>query len=250
MELRELLEELRSNVLRDVSSSVNGDDEDSLWTDATLVRYLRDAEEKFAAGTLCLRDSITPALAQITLVPGQADYVLDKRVIDIYSALYIGEHNRTQLTATSYNGRFGSRGEFTPNGGYCDPQGRGAPQMYYTDLDTGMIGFYPVPRDEEVPYTVRLQVARRPLKPLNANDLDASPEIPDEYHLDLVEWACWRALRNHDADIDGDPANINIVMARSSAHKKRFEDAVAECRRKMKYMTKQAVQFGPHANWS
>lgn len=250
MELRELLDELRTNVLRDVSTVMNGDDADQLWSDATLVRYLRDAEEKFAAGTLCLRDSITPALTQLTMVSGQADYVLDKRVIDIYSVQYIGRDNRSNLAATSYANRFGARAELTPTMAYDEPRQEGPPRMYYTDLDTGMVGFYPVPGDDEVPYTVRLQVARRPLKPLNANDLDASPEIPDEYHLDLVEWACWRALRNHDADIDGDPANISIVMARSSSHKKRFEDAVAECRRKMKYMTKQAVQFSPLANWS
>lgn len=250
MELRELLDELRGNVLRDVSTVVNGDP-DELWSDATLVRYLRDAEEKFVAGTLCLRDSLTPAVSTITLVSGQADYVLDKRVIDIYNAQFIGaDNNRTLLTPSSYGTRAGSLGELTPNVAMCDPQETGQPRLYYTDRDTGMVGFYPIPGDDQVPYTIRLQVARRPLNPLNANDLDASPEIPDEYHLDLVEWACWRALRNHDADIDGDPANIAIVMARASAHKKRFEEAIAECKRKMKYMTKQLVQFGPHANWS
>ena len=97
---------------------------------------------------------------------------------------------------------------------------------------------------------LRLQVARRPVNPLNRNALDAEPEVPDEYHLDLLEWATWRALRNHDADIDGDPANISIVMARSSSHKKRFDEAVAECKRKNKYMNTQHVEFGVRANWS
>ena len=78
----------------------------------------------------------------------------------------------------------------------------------------------------------------------------AEPEIPEEFHLDLVEWGAWRALRNHDADIDGNPDNIAIVMARASAHKKRFEEAVAECKRKFKYLNTQHVEFGVNANWS
>ena len=86
--------------------------------------------------------------------------------------------------------------------------------------------------------------------PAEVDALDAEPEVPDEYHLDLLEWATWRALRNHDADIDGDPANISIVMARSSSHKKRFDEAVAECKRKNKYMNTQHVEFGVRANWS
>ena len=55
------------NVLRDASTAANGRDvDDSLWSDDALLLYLRDAEEKFVTQTLCLRDSITPAVTQIT----------------------------------------------------------------------------------------------------------------------------------------------------------------------------------------
>ncbi|MNX63515.1 hypothetical protein D3C86_945160 [compost metagenome] len=119
--------------------------------------------------------------------------------------------------------------------------------MFYTDRENNSLGLAPVPTEAA---TLHLQVLRRPLVPLSLNDLDAAPEIPEEYHLDLLEWAAWRALRNHDADLDGDANNIGIVMARSSAHKKRFEDAVAECKRRMKYHNTQHVAFGVNANWS
>lgn len=247
MTLGELLAELRGNILRDVSTIVDGSDSDDLWTDESLIRYIRDAEEKFAAGTLCLRDSVTPALAQITLVSGQGDYTLDRRVIALYSALYNGN---IQMGRCAYATRFGAGNNITPTSAYREPQGVGEPRIYYTDRDTGMVGFYPTPGTEQAGQIVRIQVARRPLVPLTKNDLEAEPEIPEEYHLDLLEWATWRALRNHDADIDGDPANISIVMARSSAHKKRFEDAIAECKRKAKYMSNQHVEFGVRANWS
>lgn len=248
MKLSELLGELRRNVLRDASTAANGRDvDDSLWSDDALLLYLRDAEEKFVTQTLCLRDSITPAVTQITLVEGQTDYALDPRVIACLSALYDG---RFQLGRTNYGTRFGSDAQVTPNSATHEPQSIGEPRLFYTDKDTGYLGVYPIPGATQAGQLIRLQVARRPLEPLSKTDLDASPEIPDEWHLDLVEWGAWRALRNHDADIDGDPQNISIVMARASAHKKRFEEAIAECKRKMKYMTTQRVEFGGRANWS
>lgn len=248
MNLRELLDETRRHILRDISTTVAGKPGDGgLWTDEALVLYIRDAEEKFAAGTLCLRDSKTPATCEITLVAGQAEYQLDRRVIACYDAIY---NDNVTLARTSYAARFGARGDITPKNAVRQPQGQGEPRMFYTDRDTGYIGFYPTPTAEQAGDIVRIQVARRPLVPLSQNDMTAVPEIPDEFHLDLLEWAVWRALRNHDPDIDGDPANISIVMARANMHKKRFEDAVTECKRKMKYLNTQHVDFGVNANWS
>lgn len=248
MNLRDLLGELRRNVLRDASTAANGRDvDDALWTDDSLLLYLRDAEEKFVTRTLCLRDSITPAVTEITLVEGQSDYALDQRVIACMSALYDG---RTQLARANYNTRYGADAAITPNSPRVEPQYAGTPRLFYTDKDTGYIGFSPTPSADAAGKVVRLQVSRLPLNPLTKTNLDAEPEIPSEWHLDLVEWGAWRALRNHDADIDGDPANISIVMARASSHKKRFEEAMAECNRRMKYLTTQHVEFGVRANWS
>ena len=248
MKLRELLSELRRNILRDASTATSGNVADgALWDDETLILYIRDAEEKFAAGTLCLRDSRTPALTQIALEAGVSEYPVDKRVIAVYAVQYDGKIN---LGKTTHGSRFGANADITPNAPTGEPQGTGEPRLYYTDRDSGYIGVYPIPTAEHAGKLLRLQVARRPVNPLNRNVLDAEPEVPDEYHLDLLEWATWRALRNHDADIDGDPANISIVMARSSSHKKRFDEAVAECKRKNKYMNTQHVEFGVRANWS
>ena len=248
MNLRDLLAETRGNILRDVSTAVDGRVADgALWSDDALIRYLRDAEEKFASGAMCLRDSRTPAIAQITLVAGVSEYPLDKRVIAILSAHLDG---RLELGRTSYATRFGAKGNITQNTASETPQTIGEPRIFYTDKDTGYIGFYPVPGDAEAGLVINLHTVRRPLNPLTKNDMAAEPEIPDEYHLDLCEWATWRALRNHDGDIDGDPNNISIVMARSNAHKKRFEDAIKECKQKSKYMHTQHVEFGVRANWS
>ena len=247
MTLTELLDELRTNVLRDVSTAVVPQAGDSLWSDAQLIRYLSDAEDRFARETLCLRDSITTAVARITLVADQADYPLDTRVISCNTAIYDGT---LMLGRSSYGSRFGARGDITPNVARSIPQESGIPQLYYTDKDSAAIGFYPAPAAEQAGKVIALHVVRRPLAPLTSANMAAEPEIPEEFHLDLVEWGAWRALRNHDADIDGNPDNIAIVMARASAHKKRFEEAVAECKRKFKYLNTQHVEFGVNANWS
>lgn len=246
MILRDLLTELRVNILRDASTAVTGGTEDSLWSDETLVRYIRDAEEKFAAQTLCLRDATTPALTRVTLVAGQADYALDRRTLAVYAA----QHGRLQLGRTNYGTRLGAHADLVPAQAWLEPGDVGAPRQFYTDRETARIGLYPVPGDAEDGTTLILQVARRPLAPLSIADLDAEPEVPEDYHLDLLEWAAWRALRNHDADLDGDANNIGIVMARSGAHKKRFEDAVTECKRRLKYLNTQHVAFDVRANWS
>lgn len=247
MNLRELLDETRRNILRDVSTAVEQQNGDELWGDDALVLYIRDAEDKFAAGTLCLRDSKTPATCEITLAAGVDEYQLNKKVIACYAAIYDGS---VSLARTSHATRFGARGDITPKSATRQPMGVGEPRMFYTDRDTGYLGVYPVPGPSEAGKVIRVQVARRPIVPLSTANMDAEPEIPDEFHLDLLEWAVWRALRNHDADIDGDPANIAIVMARANSHKKRFEDAMSECKRQMKYLNTQHVDFGVNANWS
>lgn len=247
MILRDLLAELRENILRDTSTALVSPNSDSLWSDEALVRYIRDAEDKFAAGTLCLRDATTPALCQLTLVAGQADYPLDRRVLAVYAA----RHGDTHLGKSGYASRFGGQGDLSPAFARSEPGDVGLPTLFYTDRETASLGVYPTPDATAAATPLRLQVARLPLTPLSTSDLDAEPEIPAEYHLDLLEWAAWRALRNHDADVDGEPGNLSIVMARTSAHKKRFEDAVAECKRRFKYLNTQHVTFNVRGNnWS
>lgn len=247
MDLRELLSETRRNILRDISTAVNKQSDDELWSDDALIMYIRDAEAKFAEGTLCLRDSKTSEICNITLEEGVPEYQLDKRVIACYAAHYDGS---VSLGRTSYATRFGARGDITPKTATREPTATGEPRLFYTDRDTGYVGFYPAPGEAQVGKIIRLQVARRPAVPLSKANLNAEPEIPEGFHLDLLEWAVWRALRNHDADIDGDASNISIVMARASMHKKRFEDAMKECRAQMKYLNTQHVDFGVNANWS
>ncbi|MNM65409.1 hypothetical protein D3C81_768560 [compost metagenome] len=237
MNLQELLEELRDNLLRDMSDEVDARNAGQLWTDRALVRYINDGMVQFAVQTCLLRDETTPELTRIVLVEGQEQYAMDERVVAVYGARVENWH----LSRTTYAGLFSNRGDVTLGFVRQGPYSNGRPHRFYTDRETNKIGIYPPPSAEHAGDTLILRVARKPLQPLVATNLKAVPEIPEEHHLDILEWAAWRALRNHDVDAEN--------MAKASAHKTRFNDAVKELSRKAKRLQAQDLQFDVRTNW-
>lgn len=238
MNVKELLEELRENLLRDISDEVNVQDTGLLWSDSTLVRYINDGQVHFAVETGLFRDETTAPITRITLVEGQEQYALDPRVIAVLGARIAPNWH---LSRTTYGAMFSNSGDVALGYVRQGPFTNGTPRRFYTDRETGKIGVYPPPDAQSAGQTVIMRVTRKPLEPLKVNDLNAVPEIPEEFHLDILEWAAWRALRNH--ELDGEN------MAKASAHKKRFEDAVAELERKSKRLQAQDFQFDVRTNW-
>jgi hypothetical protein len=237
MNTGELLSELRDNVLRDTTDAVVSGNADQLWDDASLVRYLNEAQVKFAVATLCFRDETTTAVSRVTLATGVDMYALDKRVVAVYGARI----DRTHLSRTTYGGLFSNSGDVTMGGVRIDSSMGGQPRQFYTDRESGKLGVYPAPDAASAGQQLVLRVARRPLVALVASNLDAVPEVDEEFHLDLVEWAAYRALRNH--DVDGEN------MAKANSHKKRFEDTIEEYKRKTKRTLAQDIQFDVRNNW-
>ena len=233
MNLQELLEELRENILRDVSDAVSSSAEDFLFSDKSLVRYIDEAHTRFATLSLCLRDETTPEITEVVLAPGQEQYALDPRVVAVLGARMGNRH----LSRTTY-GAITSPSSSVVVGAAGTTCAVGRPYLFYTDRETSKLGVYPVPTEEE---HLRLRVARKPLETLTVNALRAVPEIPSEWHLDMLEWAAYRALRNHDADVEN--------MAKANSHKKRFEDTVLELQRQSKRLLLQDLQFNVDANW-
>lgn len=237
MNVRELLEELRANILRDTSDEVGSTSPGALWDDRTLVRYINDGQVKFAVESCILRDETTPALTQITLVEGQEQYALDPRVVAVYGA----RQGRYHLSRTTYGALFSARGDLVLSNPVCGAQVNGTPRRFYTDRESGKLGVYPAPDATWADKVLTLRIARKPLKSLVETDLAAVPELPEEYHLDILEWSAWRALRNHDVDAEN--------MAKASAHKTRFLDALEELERKAKRTQAQDFQFDVRTNW-
>lgn len=244
MNVGELLEELRENVLADISDEVKTSADGQLWSDSTLVRAIADGQLQFATRTLCLRSESVAELCDIQLVPDQEMYAMSPKVISVYGArvFYPPEGSapnvRTRidhLDQVSYGTLMTSgRGDVLVGGAVrtVATTGRCAPAVFYTDRETNRIGVYPAPSEALL---LRLRVAHRPLRRYSANDLTTELEIPEEHHMDVLEYAAWRCLRNHSADSEDIP--------KASTHKRAFDAAVEELRRTAKRTMAREIQF-------
>lgn len=226
MKLSELLDELREGILNDRTDRTAGTS-DYLWTDARLVRYINEAQRRMAVRGLLLRDGTTDEVTLVDLVEGQTEYTLHESVLAVISAKIEGEIPDLQRVGHAMLA------------GYRLPDDRlydtvqyaglspGNPLAYLTDeeLDTDdegtlsnvVLRVYPEPDAEAATKSLRLRVARRPLCDLTVSDLNASPEIPADHHLDMLDWAAYLALRIVDDDA-GWVARANEFRASFEAH--------------------------------
>jgi hypothetical protein len=240
MNVAELLDELRTNVLRDSSALVAGTS-DRYWSDESLIRYLDEAHTRFARLTLCLRDETTDAATAIYLVPDVATYALSPSVLAVLSARLDGQV--LNQIRTGQANEFGAFDEAIRSLS-CSTLA-GTPIAFATDDQVGpqgsiQIRLFPTPDTASDGARLQLRVCRLPLRRLTLDDTSAVPEIPDIYHLDLVEWAAFRALRNWDVDSENRP--------KAETHRARFEQAVQEAQREMRHKVFAPVGwvFGRH----
>lgn len=234
MNLGELLDELRSGILHDVSNQVAGTTSDQLWTDARLVRYINEAQRRLARRGLMLRDGSTPECCQVQVVAGQTLYPLHNSVIAVLSARY-GSDN-TDLA----RGGHAALGTYRmPDTFFVDPTGLsnlppGKPLVFSTDEQVSKndygtfnkvtLRLYPKPSAD---YTdiINLRVIRLPIERFSVDNPDAYPEVPEDYHLDMLDWAAYLALRITDNDAGDDE--------RAEKFAKSFEDHCVTARKEV-----------------
>lgn len=235
MNLGDQLDELRGNILRDRSDLITGDS-DSLWSDESLLRYIKDAERRFARATLLLRDGSTPQYCSFSLRAGVRDYPLHELVIALVSArvanqptdLYRAGHalvmvpkRREVLDFDSISNEVVAPG--SPQAIYTDET------LVYASRNRVTASIYPTPDAVSDALAVACRVVRLPAGGYTLNDLERESEIPEDYQLDVLQWAAYRAKTNHDADAGDDIG--------AEKHKMAFDEAVAkavkETKRKM-----------------
>lgn len=271
MTLAEMLEELRSNILHDRSDRIDGDD-DRLWSDATLVRYLDQAQFRFARRTGCLRAGSSD-LTQITTVAYQDEYPLDPSIIALISAKFMGNGAWVNGVYTLNNppnpagtllrhpdkadlaraGHFQFEGYQVPDRYYFNPSELsrllpGKPLAYATDDYTtsdanGSAGvmnlrLYPQVSPDYAGCVIAFRALRVPSQHFTAQSLEVVSEVPEQYHFDLLDYAAYLALRVVDHEL-GDPERAQEFLETFEAKEK---DARNEMIRKM--FTPQAWGFG------
>jgi hypothetical protein len=249
MRLEDALDELRGSVLRDASSIKSGSG-DHYWTDEQLVRYINEAHSRFARFSLCLRDDTTPSVTRVVLASGVESYKLHPSIMMILSARH--EDDQQDLVRTTHNRAANTANTNTDDWDFSAQVAPGKPTRFATDegldpsnnqaIEFRVIG---VPDSTQTGKTVYLRVIRKVLTVLTVDDMEAQFETPEDYDLDVLEWAAWRALRNWDLDAQD--------RAKANDHKKRFEDAVVECRKEALQRFWQPVKwafggagFGPY----
>jgi hypothetical protein len=195
MKTSELIAECRA-ALDDQSSLVTGDP-DKLWSQERILRRLIAAQRIWARETWTITDDATAAVVQIALVAGQADYALHASVLGVLSAR-LSDTDRP-LRRRSWNQIYGPT---PPELDHWDTNSplqmhAGRPQLFATDTATSKITFWRKPDAATIALapTVLLRVARLPLNPLTLST-DSSPEIPEQYHIDLCDYVTGWLLKN------------------------------------------------------
>ena len=209
MNLGKLLETLRGPILNDRSARVSGSS-DYMWTDEELVTFINEAQNRFAALSLILRDGRTDEVTKVTLVEGQDEYPLHESVLAVLSARRMEDkHDLTRV------GHHTLAGYAAPTRNWVDPAvyqhlPPGRPLAYLSDetlsdvdvdsFDQVVMRVYPTPDAVADGTELRLRVVRLPLQEFDVNDLSAECEIPRMHQIQMLDWAAYLALRIVDDD--------------------------------------------------
>lgn len=232
MNLGDLISELRENILHDRSDRIEGSDDDRLWSDTTLVRYINEAQTRFAKKSMCLRSKIV-----VRLMAGQREYPLDPTVIAVVSVRYGTDGVDLLRTGHSMLGSYGtSTTRFYDTAQYAQmPDGK--PLAFTTDEETSIgedgsqravtLRMFPAPLVAFVPGPIELRVVRLPT-PFEQDDLQAIPEIPEDHHLNMLDWAAYLALRI----VDQDEENRARATGFATSFEQHAKDALKEVMRK------------------
>lgn len=257
MKLGDLLYVLREDILHDKTDLVPGSlQSDQLWSDRTLVLYIDEAQRRMCREGLILRDGTTKQVTQFWMKPYQKEYALHPSILAVVSAkcgpnpnlsnpiLHPDHADLTRAGHASFN-EF-----FVPNPYFFDPS-----SLSYTkpgkvvafDTDEFLLPnnngefsvmnmrLYPAP-DPMFIQPVNLRVVRLPINHLTLENCDAYPEIPEEHHVDMLDWAAYLALRKVDHDA-GDPQ-------RAQEFRQSFELHVAEAKKIAMRKLFAALQMG------
>jgi hypothetical protein len=260
MNLGDCLEELRDNILSDRSDQISGVRSDQLWTDKTLVRYINEAQKKFAKGAECIRDATTPETCQVPMVALQKHYPLHPKVIGVLSGKF--HHNHPEAIDLGRAGHaqldtYHSPDRFLYDVSYITGLQPGKPLAFTTDeamlgdargsWNAPLMRIYPnispeyAVRSDGTPSWIWLRVVRFPMKDLKLSQLNDEPEIAEQYHMDMLEWAGYLALRKPDLDVAGGDAPGRATELRKS-FEGHIEDAKRELKRRM--FTPASFKFG------
>lgn len=224
MTLLDLVKHLRISVLDDTGGTgvawedITEDDVENYqlrWSNEELTRFINEAEKRVARATLCLKKS--EVAFNIAVTAGTADYNYNSKII------------RLKDVVLSSTGKNLEPAEIEDLIGIPNWRAKtGTPTSYILDQSDKSIKLYPIPLVDD---TVDIVYNRLPLVDLDwYQDVYAEPEIPEEYQLDMLDWALHLAYLKDEANTF-DPTRAEYYRQRFISQ---FSDnnAYAEVRRR------------------
>jgi hypothetical protein len=204
MTLTELLAHIGGVMLDDRSAMLSGAS-DNLVSDATITRYLNEAQRALCRIAWILEDSATASCSEVTLATDTAEYALHKSVLFVKTARL--NDAAVDLTRVGYDdNRFRSI-DVTRPPDYWDvntatTENTGRPTVFSTDSGSRIIRFGRTPSLAENGLKVKLRVVRMPLVELSTATPSASPEVPEEHHMLLATYAAGKCLQSPNIDAE------------------------------------------------
>jgi hypothetical protein len=141
-----------------------------LWSDVELVSYANRAEERLCEEAYLISDSSTPVVCTINLQVGVQNYAKHPSIVSV-TEIWLPSLVRSVTKKT--------RAWLESNYHIWRSLNPGTPVYFCEEIDTGKITLIPTPN---AAVQANLTVFRRPLTPLSVTNLNASPEIPAEFH--------------------------------------------------------------------
>jgi hypothetical protein len=245
MNLGEQLKELRDNILRDVSDIIAGG-QDQLWSDDTLLEYIKDAEHRFARESLILRiDERDPRCRVILQGPpagtdpatgnpyqyGPETYPLDPSIIAVISARYHNRHSDLLRSGHAMVVPAPPAEYMTYNQPLEFSLPPSEPVAFYTDetlVNAGnrvSFSVFPRPGVNQANMPCHLRCLVVPSTRYNRNCLNNESQIPYAYQLDVLEWAAYRAQRTWDGDAGAPTTSQDHLAAYNDAVKRAQKEA-------------------------
>lgn len=157
-----------------------------LWSDATVYRYIDDAQKMFCRRTEGIEDSRTAAVTQLAVVPNTEWYPTSKLILKIRSVT----RNDTGRSVEVVNV------ERAPERGIYFDGRKGPIRALVAGLDKSALRAWPIPNET---VTLSMSVFRLPLEAI-ADEGDQDLEVDEQHHQALLLWAKHLAYNKQDAE--------------------------------------------------
>jgi hypothetical protein len=214
MELGELVDHFRVVYLDDVSNQIEGQP-DEMFGVESIVRLFQAAQDELARRSWCIIDDERGSVCTIDLdndtANDNADYT-DEQLVP-YSAKIV-RVLRVRFSDTSVPLMISGFGYAEPRA--YPPQSSmqpwdvnsqmtldsGRPVAVMLDADSTYLKFDRPLDDDTAALNLKLRVARKAITALTPDDMDASPEVPEDYHLALCDYVGKELLKGPNLEAD------------------------------------------------